>query len=92
VIELNEATDFGVSAQSNAVTPDSEPKSLALPTSPPGEISTTGEAVGRLVHTRNIKGEVSSEVWRITKWNESNGFYVLESGETFYPAHLVLAI
>ena len=44
-----------------AVTPDSEPKSPILPTPSSSEILTSGEAVGRMVHTRNIKGEISRE-------------------------------
>jgi hypothetical protein len=82
VIELNEAT---------AVTSESKPLPPALPTSSKSEILTSGEAVGRLVHTRNIKGEVSSEAMRITKWCDGNGFYTLENGDTAYPFQLVLA-
>ncbi len=82
VIELNEAA---------AVTPKSEPLPTALPTSSEEEILTSGEAVGRLAHTRNTKGEVSSEAMRIAKWCDRNGFYTLANGDTAYPFQLVLA-
>lgn len=50
-----------------------------------------GEAVGRMVHIRNLKREVSGESWKIVKWCDRNGYYTLENGETFYPAQLILA-
>jgi hypothetical protein len=68
-----------------AATPESESKS-----SESGEILTSGEAVGRMVYTKNRKGEISRESWKITKWCERNGFYTLENGEVFYPCELVL--
>ena len=83
VIELNEAAAV--------VTPESEPKPPALATSSKSEILTSGEAVGRVAHIRNAKGEVSSEAMRITKWCDRNGFYTLENGDAAYPFQLVLA-
>jgi len=68
-----------------AATPESESKS---PES--AEILTSGEAVGRMVYTKNRKGEISRESWTITEWCERNGFYTLENGESFYPCELVL--
>jgi hypothetical protein len=50
----------------------------------------SGSAVGRLAHTRNLRGEISSDAWQITKWCERNGLYTLSNGETFYPFELVL--
>jgi hypothetical protein len=73
-----------------AATPESESKSPALPTLESGEILRSGEAVGRMAHTKNRKGEVSHESWKITKWCDLNGFYTLKNGETAYPCELVL--
>lgn len=58
---------------------------------PASEILASGEAVGRMAHTRNIKREISRESWRITKWCDRNAFYTLENGETAYPCSLILA-
>jgi hypothetical protein len=49
-----------------------------------------GEAVGHLVHIRDMWKQLSDETWRVVAWCEKNGFYTLENGEHVYPYTLVL--
>lgn len=50
-----------------------------------------GAAVGHWVRTRSLSGELSSELFVATQWNEPNGFYVLSNGDSCYPTQLELA-
>ncbi|MEW5861440.1 MAG: DUF5906 domain-containing protein [Cyanobacteriota bacterium] len=50
----------------------------------------SGKVVGRMTHTRNLRGEISEETWKISEWCDRNEIYTLENGEKCYPHQLVL--